>query len=46
MADQNDYGNRLGNAFGLKNPPTLATQTLLKGTLAVTQLAATNRTLG
>jgi AraC family transcriptional regulator len=46
MADQNDYGNRLGNAFGLKNPPTLATQTLLKGTLAVTQLRCDQPNLG
>jgi AraC family transcriptional regulator len=35
---QGAYGSRLGDAFGLRNPPTLITQTLRRGDLALTQL--------
>ena len=45
VGDQNDYGNRLSDAFGLPNL-TLATQTLLKGNLAVTLLRCDQPNLG
>jgi AraC family transcriptional regulator len=39
METQGAYGSRLGDAFGVRNPPTLITQTLRRGDLALTQLA-------
>ena len=38
MTQQLAFRDRMGETFGLKKPPTLVTQTLMKGNLAVTQL--------
>ena len=38
VAQQLAFRDRMGETFGLKKPPTLATQTLMKGNLAVSQL--------
>jgi AraC-like DNA-binding protein len=42
MATQGAYGNGLGNSFGLEDPPTIATRTPRKATLAVTELRDDN----
>jgi AraC family transcriptional regulator len=38
MIDQGAYGSRIGAVFKVQNPPTLVTQVIQRGTLAVTRL--------
>ena len=46
MKQQGAYGNRLGEAFGLRDVPTLITRELHKSTMAVTEVRCDRRNFG